>query len=180
MNRRPIGDFCLFRIFGHEPDSRIPHAMKIHTLQSEIWVPHPREVVFDFFCHAENLEALTPHWLHFSILSPGPIEMKAGTRIRYRLRLHGLPLRWESAITAWEPPHRFVDEQTSGPYRQWIHEHRFLEHEGGTRIRDNVQYSVAGGLLVHRLLVAPDLRRIFEFRRQKVAKIFRQTSCPAV
>jgi len=89
-------------------------------------------------------------------------------------------MRWESQITAWEPPHRFVDEQRSGPYRRWIHEHQFLEHEGGTKIRDTVQYSAAGGALVNRLLVAPDLNRIFEFRRRKVAEIFRQTSGPAV
>jgi ligand-binding SRPBCC domain-containing protein len=154
--------------------------MKIHILRSEVWVPRPREEVFAFFSRAENLEALTPHWLHFSILSPGPIEMKAGTRIRYRLRLHGIPLRWESEITAWEPPYRFVDEQRRGPYRRWIHEHEFLEHGGGTTVRDTVQYSVAGGLLVQRLFVAPDLDGIFEFRRKKVAEIFRPTSGPLI
>ena len=153
--------------------------MKIHTLHSEVWIPRPREEVFAFFSRAENLEALTPRWLHFSILSPRPIAMKAGTRVRYQLRLHGIPLRWESEITAWEPPHRFVDEQRSGPYRRWIHEHQFLEHDGGTTVRDIVQYSVAGGMLVHRLFVAPDLDRIFEFRRQKVAETFRQTPGPA-
>ena len=153
--------------------------MKIHTLHSEVWVPRPREEVFAFFSRAENLEALTPRWLHFSILPPRPIAMKAGTRIRYQLRLHGIPLRWESEITAWEPPHRFVDEQRSGPYHRWIHEHQFLEHDGGTTVRDIVQYSVAGGMLVHRLFVAPDLDRIFEFRRQKVAETFRQTPGPA-
>jgi len=147
--------------------------MKIHTLQTEVWVPRPREEVFEFFSRAENLETLTPHWLHFSILSASPIEMKAGTRIRYRLRLHAIPLRWESEIKVWEPPYRFVDEQTSGPYRRWIHEHQFLEHEGGTKVQDTVQYSVIGDLLVHRLLVAPDLSKIFDFRRQKVAEIFR-------
>jgi len=146
--------------------------MKVHALQSEVWIPRPREEVFAFFSRAENLEALTPRWLHFSVFSPGPIAMKVGTRIRYRLRLHGIPLRWESEITAWEPPHRFVDEQRSGPYRRWVHEHQFCEHEGGTKVRDIVQYSVPGGLLVHRLFVAPDLSRIFEFRRQKVAEIF--------
>ena len=146
--------------------------MKIHTLHSEILVPRPREEVFQFFSRAENLEALTPPWLHFSILSP-PAEMKVGTRIRYRLRLHGIPLRWESEITAWEPPHRFVDEQRSGPYRLWVHEHRFLEHEGGTRILDTVQYYVTGGQLINRIFVAPDLYRVFEFRRGKIGEMFR-------
>lgn len=147
--------------------------MKIHTLQSEVWVPHPRELVFGFFSRAENLEILTPHWLRLSILSRCPITMKAGTQIRYRLRLHGLPLRWESEITAWEPPHHFVDEQRTGPYRRWIHEHQFLEYQGGTTVRDTVHYSVTGGELVRRMLVAPDLNKIFELRRQKVSEIFR-------
>jgi ligand-binding SRPBCC domain-containing protein len=84
--------------------------MKVYTLQSKVWVPHPREGVFEFFSRAENLQTLTPHWLHFSILSPGPIAMKAGTRIRYRLRLHGIPIRWES-----EPRigNRHIDSWTS-------------------------------------------------------------------
>lgn len=150
--------------------------MKPCTLNSEVWLPERREDVFEFFSRAENLEALTPPWLRFSILSPGPIAMKVGTRIRYRLRLHGIPLGWESEITAWEPPYRFVDEQRSGPYRQWIHEHQFLQHNGGTKIRDTVRYSVVGGALVDRLFVAPDLSRIFEFRRQKIAEIFRRRS----
>lgn len=154
--------------------------MKIYTLQSEICVPSARNVVFEFFSRADNLQVLTPPWLHFSILSPNPIEMKTGARIRYRLRLHGIPLRWESEIAAWDPPHRFVDEQRSGPYRLWIHEHQFLEHEGGTTVRDTVQYSVAGGFLVNRVFVTPDLRKIFEFRRQKIAEIFGQTSIIAL
>lgn len=150
--------------------------MKIHTLQSEIWVPRRREEVFEFFSRAENLEGLTPSWLHFSVLSARPISMRSGARIRYRLRLHGIPLRWESEITAWEPPDRFVDEQIGGPHRRWTHEHLFLEHEAGTTVRDRVHYSVAGGKLIHRLFVAPDLRRIFDFRREKIAEIFRKPS----
>lgn len=150
--------------------------MKVHILRSEVWIGRPRKEVFEYFSRAENLETLTPPWLHFSILSATPIEMKTGTRIRYRLRLHGIPLRWASEITAWEPPYRFVDEQRWGPYRQWIHEHEFVEHAEGTTIRDTVQYAVRGGLVVDRLLVAPDLRRIFEFRRQKISDIFSQRS----
>lgn len=150
--------------------------MKIFTLNSEVWVPRPRQNVFEFFSRAENLETLTPPWLNFSILPPGPGEMKTGARIRYRLRLHGIPLRWESEITAWEPPHRFVDEQRSGPYRQWVHEHRFEEHNGGTKIQDTVRYSVLGGAAVNKLFVAPDVNRIFEFRRKKIAQLFGLTS----
>lgn len=149
--------------------------MKVYSLRSEVWVPHSPEAVFEFFSRAENLQTLTPHWLHLSILSNGPIAMKAGTRIRYGLRLHGIPIGWESEITAWQPPYRFVDRQTTGPYRRWVHEHQFLAHERGTKVCDNVQYSVFGGFLVNRLFVAPHLNEIFEFRRERVTRIFRET-----
>lgn len=69
------------------------------------------------FCR-RNLAILTPPWLRFSILTPGPIQMKQGALIDYRLRPRGIPIRWQSEITAWEPPHRFVDEQRRGPYRR--------------------------------------------------------------
>ena len=98
--------------------------------------------------------------------------MAAGTRIDYRLRLHGIPLRWTSDITTWEPPFRFVDEQVRGPYRIWIHEHTFEEKPGGTVVRDNVRYSVLGGALVNRVFVRPDLRKIFGYRHARLREIF--------
>lgn len=146
--------------------------MKIYTLTSELWLPKPVEEVFPFFADARNLERITPPWLHFEILTPDPIEMRPGTIIDYRLRLRGIPLRWRSEITVWEPPHRFVDEQRRGPYRLWVHEHLFSRHNGGTLARDVVRYSVPGGDVVHRLFVAPDLNRIFEYRRRELQKIF--------
>ncbi len=118
------------------------------TLEARLFLPHPLDTVFPFFADAGNLETLTPSWLRFETLTPLPIQMHEGTLIEYRLRLHGIPVRWQSEITAWEPPKRFVDEQRHGPYRQWIHEHTFTERDGGSEIRDFVRYSVPGGLLV--------------------------------
>ena len=145
--------------------------MKLSTLETEQWLPRTPEELFPFFAAAENLEELTPPWLHFQILSPpGPI--RKGTRIDYRLRLHGIPIRWQSEITVWEPPLRFVDVQRKGPYRTWIHEHTFELGDGGTWIRDHVQYATLGGELVRRLLVVPDLERIFRFRRSRLEALF--------
>jgi len=141
------------------------------VLETELWVPRPRNEVFSLFADAFQLEAITPPWLHFQVLTPRPIVMRAGTRIDYRLRLHGLPIRWQSAISAWEPPFRFVDEQVRGPYRSWLHEHTFVEQGGGTLCRDRVQYDVPGGALVHRFLVDRDVRRIFEYRRQHFPRV---------
>ena len=91
--------------------------MKTFTLTNELWLPQQPQDVFPFFADAFNLERLTPPSLGFQVLTPPPIEMRVGTLIDYRVRLRGIPMRWQSEITEWEPPHRFVDEQRRGPYR---------------------------------------------------------------
>ena len=126
-------------------------------------VPRARDEVFAFFGDPRNLELLTPRWLHFRILDQ-PDTLAEGSTIDYALRLHGVPLRWRSRIAAWQPPHGFVDEQLRGPYRRWVHRHTFAEVEGGTLVRDEVEYAVPGGRLVDRLFVRSDLRRIFDHR----------------
>ena len=141
-----------------------------YTLTAEIWLPRSRPEVFAFFADAGNLEALTPAWLRFEILTPRPIGMQAGALIDYRLRVHGWPVRWQTRIAVWEPPVRFVDEQLRGPYRLWRHEHTFEETAGGTRVRDVVHYAVLGGALVNALFVRPDLRKIFSYRQEKLAE----------
>ena len=151
---------------------RIERAQGHFTLCAEQWVPRPVSEVFSFFADAGNLDALTPPWLRFEILTPRPIEMRVGALIDYRIRLHGLSLRWQSEITAWQPPHRFVDEQRRGPYRVWIHEHSFTQQDGGTLVGDHVRYAVLGGALVERLFVRRDVARIFAYRQQKLLAVF--------
>lgn len=148
------------------------------VLIAEQLLPRPRHEVFEFFCDAFQLEALTPPWLNFSVLTPAPIPMSAGTLIDYRLGVHGLPLKWQSRIEVWEPPLRFVDVQVRGPYRRWHHEHRFEELDDGTLCRDVVHYSVPGGRLVEKCLVRPDLVRIFRFRQARLRELFASTLSP--
>lgn len=146
--------------------------MRIYELHRSQIVHRKRTDVFAYFADAKNLEVMTPPWLRFRIVSPRPIHMQTGTRIDYVLRLRGIAVRWTSEITAWEPAFRFVDEQIRGPYRLWVHEHRFEDVPGGTRVIDRIRYAVPGGGLVHRFLVAPDLERVFEFRREKLCAVF--------
>ena len=146
--------------------------MRVREFQSELWLSLPPAELFPFFADAANLDALTPPWLHFQIVTPPPIEMKAGAVIDYRLRVHGLPLRWRTLIRVWQPPRRFVDEQIRGPYRQWIHEHTFEARDGGTLARDHVRYAVPLDLLAHRWFVRPDIERIFNFRSEALRNRF--------
>ena len=145
-----------------------------YLLRAEQWFPLPVERVFEFFADAYNLEAITPDWLHFHVLTAAPITLRPGAVIDYRLRLRGVPIRWQSEIPIWDPPRRFVDRQVRGPYRLWHHEHLFEPNDNGTLVRDEVSYSVPGGALVHALLVKRDLLRIFTVRQQRLAEILRK------
>lgn len=130
--------------------------------------------MFGFFGDARNLEAITPPFLRFRVVTPEPIEMRPGALIRYRLRLHGVPVDWLTAIQAWEPPRRFVDVQVRGPYAFWHHTHAFApDGRGGTVMRDRVEYALPLGplgALAHRAFVRRDLERIFAFRAEVVRR----------
>lgn len=151
---------------------RHPVTPGMYQLRAEIWLPRPCEEVFEFFADAFNLETITPPLLRFHVETPRPISMQVGALIDYRLRLHGIPLRWRTEITGWDPPFSFVDEQVWGPYRLWRHRHAFVEQDGGTLMTDEVDYAVPGGPVVHALAVEGDVRRIFEFREQKMQELF--------
>jgi hypothetical protein len=148
--------------------------MAVHILAREQHLAMPPDGVFPFFGDALNLEAITPPWLGFRVVTPEPIAMAPGALIEYRLRLHGVPIRWRTTIAVWDPPRRFVDVQLSGPYRMWHHTHEFLpapDGSGGTLMRDTVRYALPFGPLgeiAHRLLVRRDLERIFDHRRRAV------------
>lgn len=149
-----------------------PSTGRGYRLEATQFLPYRREEVFEFFSDAFNLQTLTPAWLHFTVLTPPPIQIMRGTLIDYKLRLRGIPLRWQSRISVWEPPFRFVDEQVRGPYRLWHHEHVFEEVSGGTLCHDYVDYAVYGGRLINSLLVRPDLMKIFSIRQQKLRELF--------
>lgn len=147
---------------------------RVHELRREQLVRAGLPEVFEFFSQARNLEVLTPDWLRFEVLMPEPVRMCEGTVIDYRLRLHGLPLRWRSRIERWEPRRTFVDRQVHGPYRIWHHRHEFEVAGSGTIVRDIVHYAMPWGplgQLAHVLLVRRDLARIFDYRTEAVKRV---------
>ncbi|MCH2114242.1 MAG: SRPBCC family protein [Pirellulales bacterium] len=143
-----------------------------YVLRSSQRFPGSPEEIFPFFSDATNLERITPDSIKFKILTPLPIDMHVGTLIDYSLRIRGMPIKWRTLISEWAPPFRFVDEQLKGPYRQWIHEHRFTDEGPTTLMEDTVRYKVYGGALINSLFVQPDLMKIFTNRIKVLRKQF--------
>lgn len=145
-----------------------------HILTSSLMIGRPRDEVFAFFADTENLERITPPQLKFKILTPTPLNIRQGTLIDYRLRLRRFPIKWRTRITLWDPPTEFTDEQLSGPYKQWIHNHRFTEiGPGTTLIEDEVRYRLPlepfGDVAL--FIVKRELKRIFDYRQKAVASL---------
>jgi len=147
-------------------------------------LPTPRREVFAFFSDPANLEALTPPWLSFEVLTPRPLPQGEGALFDYRIRVRGLPIRWRTLIETFIPGERFVDRQIAGPYALWHHTHRFEDLPGGgTRMTDTVRYRVGWGLagrIATALWVRRDIARIFEYRKRALAARFAPHSAAAL
>jgi hypothetical protein len=123
---------------------------------------------FPFFSTAENLEQITPPWLHFKILAKSTTDISLGSLIDYKLRIKGLPVRWRTRIASWDPPKEFSDEQLRGPYKIWHHTHTFEALGSGTLMTDRVLYKMhfwpIGDVAIP--MVKNDIRTIFSYRKK--------------
>lgn len=148
----------------------------LQRLEYQQWLPISLWQAWQFFSRPENLVRITPQNLGFAVTSPLPEHMYAGMIVTYRVRpLFDIALPWVSEITHVREPEFFVDEQRSGPYRLWHHQHLFSEADGGVRMTDRVHYQLRCGLLGHWLLggvVRHRLEEIFSFRRSALSEIF--------
>ena len=145
-----------------------------YQLSCRLWLPLPIAPVFTFFADAHNLAVITPPWLNFVIHTPGPIDMRTGCLIDYTIHWLGIPIKWRTVISAYDPPDRFEDRQLIGPYAQWIHQHEFASQSGGTLVRDRVRYIIPGGFfgpLAQATFVRRQLTQIFEYRQAAIARL---------
>lgn len=152
--------------------------LRYHRLDRKQTVPALLENIFAFFESPENLAMITPPSLGFRVITAGPISMKQGRVIDYTIRLGGLPVRWRSLISIYEPPFCFVDEQLKGPYAYWRHTHQFESCARGTKVRDEVVYALPAALpamvesMLHAVYVRPKLESIFDYRARFYADYF--------
>lgn len=144
-------------------------------LLSYQWVNKRPEEIFEFFSNEYNLEKLTPLYLNFEVVGKDTKLIETGTTINYKLKLHGIPLKWKSKIKSFRKNHSFIDEQLKGPYAKWHHYHGFIPSKNGTLIQDHVHYRPPLGklgLLVAGAYIKNDLNKIFGYRKKVINEIF--------
>jgi ligand-binding SRPBCC domain-containing protein len=153
------------------------HGRRGSVLRAVTSIPRPLDETFAFFADARNLEAITPPSLGFRIASDvGDGTTARNMLIDYRISLRGIPMRWRTRITRYDPPHAFVDEQLRGPYRLWRHVHRFAsDGDGATLMTDEVWYRPIGpwplAWLADRMFVGREVRGIFRWRTERLREL---------
>jgi ligand-binding SRPBCC domain-containing protein len=149
-----------------------PGEMQVHREQ---WLPLAPDALWAFFTSEQNLEKITPPFLNFHVVGKSTPQIERGTTIDYRLKLHGLPIRWRSRIAEWRPDREFVDEQVRGPYARWRHRHAFEPLAGGTLARDTVQFALPFGFAGRAAglgFVLSDVDKIFAYRAKTFAALY--------
>jgi ligand-binding SRPBCC domain-containing protein len=149
----------------------------MRVLEREQWLPIPVNDAWAFFSTPLNLGKITPDNMGFTIRKPFDNKpVHEGQRIAYTVRpLFSIPLVWETCIAIVEPPYRFVDVQIRGPYKHWWHEHTFVPKDGGTLVKDRVEYELPLGRmgdLLHGPLIRRRLKEIFDFRHASLRRLF--------
>ncbi len=154
--------------------------MKFYHLDRIQILPLPLDQAFAFFADPRHLEASTPPFVHFKFTREPPAVFQAGSVVDYRVRMLGVPFRWQARIELWEPPHRFVDIQVKGLFASWHHTHLFEDAgDGHTRMRDRIEFAMPMGALgrvAYRLFVARTIERIFDVRAEHLAALLTPAS----
>ena len=153
--------------------------MPVYQLFREQKIPSAIEQVWDFIANPGNLENITPEYMGFEITTPNlPDKMYPGMIIIYKVSpIPGMKLNWVTEITHIKEQEYFVDEQRSGPYKLWHHEHKITPVDEGVLMTDLVTYQPPFGFLgtlANRFVIRKKLDEIFEFRRKKLTDIFGQ------
>jgi uncharacterized protein (TIGR01777 family) len=144
-------------------------------LTFEHWIPADKDRVWKFFVDEKNLESITPPTLNLEVLKVTPERLESGTRIDYRLKIHGVPVKWQTQIEDWSPEKRFSDIQVKGPYKKWTHIHEFEPLGSGILMRDQVRFQLslgAVGRIASLPFVLKDLNSIFSYRSMAVTEAF--------
>ena len=132
------------------------------SVRLETLICAPLERCFDL---ARNVDVhcATAAFTDERLVEPGRTSglLEHGDQVTFEARHLGIRRRLTAQIVEFDRPRRFVDEMRSGAFRSLRHEHRFEAVDGGTIMRDHLQWRVPGGwlgIVIDRLVVTPHMR----------------------
>ena len=152
--------------------------MKTYLFTFEQKLPIPLAEAWDFFSSPLNLAKITPPEMRFNVTSGQTADTKIypGMIITYTVSpLLGIKLNWMTEITQIKQNEYFVDDQRSGPYAVWHHEHHFKEIKGGVQMTDILNYAIPFGpigILANKLLIGKQVKKIFDYRTKAINDLF--------
>ncbi|GAA3938952.1 SRPBCC family protein [Microbacterium soli] len=98
-----------------------------------------------------------------------------GDEVTWSARHFGIRFRLSSIVFDVERPHRFRDRQVRGPFAAFLHTHEFAPAEGGTRMRDTIEFrSPLGplGRLVDAVVMRKHLMAVITERNDAISRHF--------
>jgi ligand-binding SRPBCC domain-containing protein len=109
----------------------------------------PPDLVFDASLSVETHTSSMKGSAERAVAGATTGQLALGDQVTWRARHFGITWELTSTISAWERPTFFVDEQLSGPFRKWRHEHHFepAPHAGATLMTDVVDFTAPAGFL---------------------------------
>lgn len=151
--------------------------MPFYQFEQKQKIPAAIDAVWDFISSPNNLKEITPGYLGFEVTgNSGNTKMYPGMIITYKVSpLFGIKLNWMTEITHVKDKEYFVDEQRSGPYKLWHHQHKIEPIESGVLMTDIVTYQPPMGILgavANSLIIKKKLNEIFNFRTTAIEKRF--------
>ncbi len=140
-------------------------------------MPAPADRLAAWHFRSGALQRLVPPWERVSVESAvGGIA--DGSTVTLRLRKGPLQFRWLARHERVEPGRSFTDRQVSGPFASWVHEHRFMPHEGDrSTLEDHVTWRLPGGFLGQAVAggaIGRDLKRTFAWRHRRTSNDLRR------
>lgn len=146
----------------------LKHTQVINISISDAW---------DFFSNPENLKIITPGFMKFEMTSDTKnMRMYPGMIITYKVSpLMKIQFNWVTEITQVNEPFYFVDNQKSGPFKFWHHQHFFKQMEDKIEMTDLVNYAAPFENIskpIENTIIKKRVEMIFDFRHKKLEELF--------
>lgn len=155
--------------------------MAFYQLEFKQLLPANLNEVWAFISNPANLKHITPAYMGFDITSKDlPERMYPGMIISYKVRpFAGIRLTWITEITQIHEKEYFIDEQRSGPYALWHHQHKLEPVQEGVLMTDIISYKPPMGILgalANKLFIKDQLHDIFSYRKKALEQQFKKDS----